>query len=162
MKVKSNSFYLLLLGSFFPVFANAQNNTVSSGGEATTSNGGTVSYTVGQVFYQQKDNAQNSLVEGVQQPYDITISTGNIESPEFSLTAYPNPTSDILTLRKSNDHTGELYVTLYGYDGKLLFENNSKDTEVEIEMSSFAQGSYFLVVKNKSRETLQSFQIIKN
>ena len=57
----------------------AQSNTVSIGGEASGS-GGSASFTSGEVFYEYKTNASNSINEGVQQPYSqnpTAVISGN-------------------------------------------------------------------------------------
>lgn len=62
---------LLSLILSFPVFAWAQNSTVSTGGDAKGKTG-TTSYSVGQLFYASAFSENGSSTPGVQQAYEIT------------------------------------------------------------------------------------------
>ena len=81
----------------------AQQATTTSGGNASGS-GGSASYSVGQVVYTTNTGAGGSVSQGVQQPYEISIVSG-IEEQGITLTctAYPNPTTDYLTLKIDGD-----------------------------------------------------------
>jgi len=76
----------------------AQTNVNATGGNAS-GNGGSVSYSVGQVVYTTHKGSNGSVAQGVQQPYEISVA-GIDEANGISLrvTAYPNPTTDYLTL----------------------------------------------------------------
>ncbi|MCB0409870.1 MAG: hypothetical protein KDD29_06595, partial [Flavobacteriales bacterium] len=50
----------------------AQENTVSSGGDALGV-GGSASYSVGQVVYTTHTGVNGSIAQGVQQPYEISV-----------------------------------------------------------------------------------------
>lgn len=67
--------------------------TVSAGGKEATGTGGTVSYTIGQVVYTTNTGTNGSVVQGVQQPYEISVVTGLEEAEDISLefSIYPNP-----------------------------------------------------------------------
>ena len=77
---------------------NAQETIPASGGEASGS-GGSVSYTIGQLVYSTITGTNdNSIAQGVQQPYEISIVSGIAEADEINLKilAYPNPVTDFL------------------------------------------------------------------
>ena len=63
----------LLLG-FGLTGLQAQTSVNAIGGDATGS-GGSVSYSVGQVVYTTNKGTNGSVVEGVQQPYEILVVT---------------------------------------------------------------------------------------
>jgi hypothetical protein len=67
---------LLFLTAFVGLtpFLMAQENVNASGSNASGS-GGSASYSVGQVFYQIHSGSNGSVVEGVQQPYEISVIT---------------------------------------------------------------------------------------
>ena len=62
------SFWLLVL----PLYIYAQESTVASGGNGT-GEGGSVSYSLGQVSYSSNSGSNGSITEGVQQPYDVSV-----------------------------------------------------------------------------------------
>ena len=85
----------------------AQNTIPATGGNAIGA-GGSVSYSVGQVFYTTNTGTTGSATQGVHQPYEISVITGLEEAKGIDLNciAYPNPTSDFLILR-INNYDGE-------------------------------------------------------
>ena len=94
MKIKHIRTKLFLIAGlvFFSVSSQAQEAIPTAGGEATGS-GGTVSYTVGQVNYQTASGTNGSISEGVQQPFEISVtSTNDISGVSLNVKAYPNPT----------------------------------------------------------------------
>ena len=72
----------------------AQESVNGSGGEATGT-GGTASYSLGQVVYTTNTGTNGSVVQGVQQPYEISTTLGiNETSINLELSVYPNPTNN--------------------------------------------------------------------
>jgi len=69
-------------------------------GNATGSQG-SVSYSIGHVFYSIHAADVGSVAEGVQQPYEISVVTGIQEAAGINLivSAFPNPVTDYLILR---------------------------------------------------------------
>ncbi len=67
-----NLLIILILAIFSTAICMSQEAVTATGGEASGSNG-TVSYTVGQVGYSVKTGGGGSVLEGVQQPYEIFI-----------------------------------------------------------------------------------------
>jgi hypothetical protein len=54
----------------------AMQNTISSAGGNAKGSGGSASFTVGQIFYTKLSGTNGSVVQGIQQPYEISISKG--------------------------------------------------------------------------------------
>jgi hypothetical protein len=146
--------------------------TVSSAGGNATGSGGTASYTAGQVVYTTSTGSNGSVAQGVQQPYEISVVTGLKEATGIILewSAYPNPTSDFLTLSLRNPDNPELKADnlsyqLYDMYGKLLLEKKLEGNETSIEMGSFKAATYILKIiqsNNASSRELKTFKIIKN
>ena len=74
--------------------------SVNATGSNASGSGGSASYSVGQVVYTTNTGTNGSMAQGVQQPYEILVATGLEEAKSINLTvsAYPNPTTDYLTL----------------------------------------------------------------
>lgn len=140
----------------------AQNNTVSSGSEAIGS-GGSVSYTVGQIVYTTNTGTNGSVAQGVQQPYEISIITEIEEAIgiRLSVSAYPNPTTDYLTLRISEFELSNLSYQLYDINGKLLQNEKIVGYKTSIVMSNLVPATYFVKVIQGNKE-VKTFKIIKN
>jgi hypothetical protein len=140
----------------------AQETVSASGGEASGS-GGTVSYTVGQVVYTTNVGSNgNSVTQGVQQPYEISVETAIPEAEGISLNvlAYPNPTTDYLTVRIENYETADLRFLVFDINGKLLQIVKATGNETKINANRLTSGSYFVKVLD-NQKAIKVFKIIK-
>jgi len=139
---------VMLLGLGGLTSLQAQEDTTTAGGEASGS-GGSASYTVGQVVYTTNVGTNgNSVAEGVQQPYEISVVTGIPEAKDISLSvsAYPNPTSDYLTIKVENYKTENLQYVVFDISGKLLQQVKSTGNETSINIQDYPAANYFVKV----------------
>lgn len=154
---------LILAGSGF-VGLYAQDVVHSSGGNASGS-GGTVSYSVGQVFYESEEGTGGSVSPGIQLIYEIDVITGMEQTGiELSFSAHPNPVSDFLQLRIADSASSVYTCLLFDMSGKMLWQQNVKADETRISMSTYSEGNYVLkIIQKKSGENdlIKSFKIIK-
>jgi len=161
MKNKKTRYYVAFLFSIGMLVTSAQENTVSTGGNASGA-GGTVSYTVGQAFYNTSSDTTGSVSQGVQQPIEIQVLLG-VEEHEIKLhaTVYPNPTTELITLSIGNTKTSGLSYQLFDYSGRVLTNNKISDKNTTILMSRFPNAIYLLSV-TKDNKTIKTFKILKN
>ena len=117
MKQKKIKLSVLLLA--IGITAQAQQATISSGGDALGS-GGTASYSVGQVVYTTNSGSNGSVSQGVQQVYGIFALGIKETALNSSISVFPNPTSDNLTLEISDFKNEKLAYQLYDVQGKLV------------------------------------------
>jgi hypothetical protein len=140
----------------------AQETIPASGGDANGV-GGSVSYTVGQLVYTSITGTENSMEQGVQQPYEISviigIDEGNVDYIEFNV--YPNPVTDYLQLKVSEDRFENLSYQLYRSDGKLLQNKEIQSKETSVSMKDLTPGTYILKLA-ENRKAIKTFKIIKN
>ena len=96
----------------------AQSTIPATGGNAEGS-GGTVSYTVGQMFYRFNTDGNGYEAQGVQQPYEISVITAieGVDAISLEMMVYPNPVSDLLKLRVESYETENLSFKLYNTMG---------------------------------------------
>ena len=154
---------ILLLGLGLTVLQ-AQTNVNATGGDALGS-GGSVSYSVGQVVYTTNTGANGSLAQGVQQPYEISVITGLEEAKgiNLSISAYPNPSTDFLTLEVDASTTlsiQSMTYQLYDMQGKLLQSEKITRNQTSIVMSNLIPATYFVKVIHVNKE-LKTFKVIK-
>lgn len=151
---------LLLLAGM----VSAQSAIVPVGGDAQ-GNGGSVSYTVGQIAVQTatSSNGSVSVAEGVQQPYEI-MTVGVDDYPQIALNAvvYPNPTENLAQLQFSGFEipAGGLRATLYDGAGKRLQTLPVTDDLTPFQIGQYATGTYYLEVRDEKR-VLKTFKIIR-
>ena len=161
MKQKKIKLVALFLFGLIVTGINAQETITASGGEATGD--GSASYTVGQVFYQTHTGDDGSVAEGVQQPYEISVVVSIEEAAgiNLSLSAYPNPTKDFLTLEINDYDSEKLSYKIYDINGKLIDNRIITDNQISIDMSNLVSAVYFLSVIDNNKE-IKNFKIIKN
>lgn len=140
----------------------AQNTVPASGGNASGS-GGSSSFTVGQMVYTTNVGTTGSVAQGVQQPFEISIIDGVAEANEIVLSAmvYPNPATDLLTLKMGACNMENLSYTLTDINGKLLEFKRIAGNETLVEMKNYVNAIYFLKVIQGEKE-IKSFKIVKN
>ena len=144
----------------------AQESNIVSGGEAS-GNGGSASYTVGQMVYTTTSGTSGSVSQGIQQPFEISVETG-IEQKGIDLqcTVYPNPVTDYLLLNIDDNivqeylQTSKLSYQLFDTKGQVIATNKIKTTKTKIEMNNLTQGNYLLrIVEND--KAIKTFKIVK-
>lgn len=160
-KNKSKPILLLTAGLLWAGIVQAQESANASGGDATGI-GGTVAYSIGQVVYTTNTGNNGSVAQGVQHAYEI-FTVGIMETElNISLTAFPNPTTENLTLQISDYDNEKLSYQLFDMQGKQLSNGQITAQQTEIEMKSLPSASYFFNVLNHENKKVQSFKIIKN
>jgi hypothetical protein len=139
-----------------------QENIPAAGGDVIGTEG-SVSYSIGQVVYTIKKGINGFVVEGVQQPYEISVLVGIEPARNTNLicTVYPNPTNDLLTLEVDIADNENLFYQLYDMLGKLLVSKNLIDKKTIISMANLAPATYFLKVTDNQKVVI-TFKIIKN
>ena len=140
----------------------AQTSVNATGGNASGS-GGSASYSVGQLAYTTNTGTNGSVSEGVQQPFEISVVTGIEEAKgiNLSVSAYPNPTTDYLTLEVKDVELLNLHFQMYDMNGKLLQNEKITGNQTSIVMSNLVPATYFVKVIQGNKE-FKTFKIIKN
>lgn len=138
----------------------AQQATTASGGDASGS-GGSVAYSVGQLVYTTNTGTTGSVAQGVQHAFDIYAVGIEDIVWGFSLSVFPNPTADQLTLSIENYPHEPLTYQLYDLQGKLLASQPIQAIETEIPFSHLPAAVYFLHVLQENQR-VQSFKIVKH
>lgn len=161
MKIKIKLSALLLLGVGLSG-VQAQESIVASGVELTGS-GGTMSSSIGQVAYTTNSAATGSVVQGVQQPYEISTITDLEEANNINLelSAFPNPTTDFLNLNIENYDNENLSYQLLDFSGKIIESNTLSSSNTRISVENLAMAIYFLKVINNDTE-IKTFKIVKH
>ncbi len=153
--------YLIIFIFFITSFVKGQSTIDASGGELTGS-GGNASYSVGQIDYINYNNANGLISEGVQQPYElITIGIKKNTEDDLTITIYPNPTPESISLKIVNNDLSDFYFELFDLNGKLLQSQKIQNEVTSIVMVNFSAACYFLKI-NKDKEAIKTFKIIKH
>jgi hypothetical protein len=149
-----------LLGCCFAI-VQGQQTIPSTGGNASGS-GGSVSYTVGQILSSTISGTNGTVVQGVQQPFEISVVTAIRNTEEISLkcSVYPNPTGGITKLVFESSDYENLRFRLFDISGMLLQDKKVESIETEISLENYPSSVYFLKVVKNNLE-VKVFKIVK-
>lgn len=153
---------ILMLCCFCIILAQGQSTVASSGGNAT-GDGGSASYTVGQVTFNTYSATNGSVAQGVQQPYEISVLTGIEETEDIVLEykVYPNPARRSIILNIKPFETEKMSYRLFDLNGILLQDKKIESDETEISVENLSPALYFLKVIKDNQE-VKVFKLIKN
>jgi hypothetical protein len=162
MKYKKLKLSALLLLGLGLTGLQAQ-TSVNATGDNASGSGGSANYSVGQVVYTTNTGTSGSVAQGIQQPYEISVVTGleEAEGINLSVSAYPNPTTDYITLSIDKFDISNLSYQLYDMQGKLLQNEKITGNQTIIIMSNLVTATYFVKIIQNYKE-VKTFKIIKN
>ena len=130
-----------------------QQQVIATAGNYSESETVSVSWTLGEVAIETFKNESITLSQGFQQG-DLTINTLVEESLlDFSLSAYPNPVLDRLTVEFDMDNLPYQVVDL---NGKVILNGTLYTRGGTIDFSRVSEGVYFLVIdKTRTHKILK-------
>jgi hypothetical protein len=162
MKYKKLKLSAFLLLGFGLTSVTAQESVNATGGNASGS-GGSASYSIGQITYQTITGNNVSVTQGVQQPIEISVITELEEAKNINLsvTAFPNPSADHLTLQIGEFEISNLSYQLYDANGKILLNEKITGNPMNIATNHLAPANYFVKVMQGNKE-VKTFKITKN
>ena len=157
----NNSLFFLAFLLTFSVNAQTSHQVLSATGGDASGTGGSVAYSVGQIVYTTSTGTTGSVAQGVEQAYEI-YSVGIKETAlNISLSIFPNPTSDFLTIKVEVYNNEALSYHLIDEQGKSVLNEQITNQDTQVAMSTLASGIYFINVLQANKK-IQTFKIIKN
>jgi serine protease inhibitor len=81
----------------------------------------------------------------------VTISLGSDAFDDLHFAYYPNPTSSVVTISYSRNIT---QITLVNLIGQTLMTEETNATEVQVDLSRFAEATYFIKVVADDKEKI--------
>ena len=138
----------------------AQSNTVSTGSEASSTDG-TISYSIGQIDYIASSSASTFINQGLQQPFEIVTLSGNeIKDIQISAQVYPNPSVNHLIISLQNYNYENLSYRLFDIRGREISEGKIANSETIVNMQPYASAAYILKLVDNNKE-IKTFKILK-
>lgn len=152
-------FLIIVLSFLAHLSLSAQVSTNVAGKDFQTANG-SVSFSLGQVFYEHYGDNEISISEGVQQAYKISTTTGlDFEFINLEVKAYPNPTTDYLNLKIHGDFQNFGY-SVKDLNGRLVAHGKIKTENTLINMQNLSAGVY-LISALEENQIIKTFKIVK-
>ena len=128
----------------------------TSGGNASGT-GGSVSYSVGQVFNTTAFGTNGSVSEGVQQPFEISVLSGmDITGIDLYYAVYPNPTSGGVTILFPENKGNYVLVDANGR----LIESSAVDESNQKLYLNLNKGIYFLRWNNENEVLTEKISVL--
>ncbi len=88
----------------------------------------------------------------------LVSSAAEIQEPTIDI--FPNPVTDMLSIRFDHELNQLKSIRLYSLEGKLLFQSDTQDVMLQIDMSRMASSMYILQIMT-SENYLVSRKIVK-
>jgi hypothetical protein len=158
--MRTSVFGILLTFGVSITALHAQTEVLSSGGDAF-GNGGSYSYSVGQIVYLFTNDATGSSSAGIQQPFEFfSVDVDENSDVCLSMSVYPNPAQSRVELNVEKISVENLSYQLFDMSGQLIHKHTIVAQQSPIDMETLPSGMYLLQVL-KTNTTVQSFTIIK-
>ena len=81
---------------------------------------------------------------------------------QSSIRVFPNPTTYLVNVDLSQLPQGEYQLYLLDLSGKMVYSQSATATSSQIDMSTFATGTYVLNVQTKGTQKVETFKIVKS
>jgi hypothetical protein len=161
MKQQRKILSIFFLFGFCIAIVQGQQTIPATGGNASGS-GGSVSYTVGQILNSSISGTNGTIVQGVQQPYEISVVTAlrNTEDISLKCSVYPNPTAGLTKMVFESPDFENMRWRLIDINGILLQDKKVESRETAISLENQSTGVYFLHIMKNNLE-VKVFKIIK-
>lgn len=159
--MKNKTLLLMVLFLFSLTGLQSQEAVLTAGGNAS-GNGGSASYSIGQVSYTTIVGTTGSAVQGIQHP-NVTFIVG-IDSHKdiiLSMVVYPNPANEFVKLKIETENYEILNYQLRDLDGRLIINKQINSKVTTIPMANLNPAIYFLKISD-DKTVIKIFKIIKN
>ena len=153
--------YIMLLSLFCSSLSLFSQLSICNGGGNAIGSGGSVSFTIGQIAWNMFSGTSGSVVQGVQQPFEISV-INSIDDENITLNhvVYPNPTTGNITLNINNEEYSHYKYYLFSLTGIILQHEKIKAVSTEIHLEEYPPSTYFLRIINGDSE-IKLFKIVK-
>jgi hypothetical protein len=130
-------------------------------GKNVSQNNTTISYSIGEVYYNTTTTLSSVITQGIQQPYEIYLISGIVNEKDVQLiTAFPNPTSSTIKIVIQDIKIDGLNYKLYDLLGKEILSGDITSNQTEVDLNNLMPAVYFIKVF-RYNSTIKYFKIIK-
>ncbi len=135
--------------------------SANTSGKNVSQNNTSISYSIGEVYYNTTTTSNSAITQGIQQPYEIYLISGIGNEKDVQLiTAFPNPTSSTIKIVTQDIKVNGLNYKLYDLLGKEILSGDITSNQTEIDLNNLMPAVYFIKVF-RYNSTIKYFKIIK-
>ena len=109
----------------------------------------------GDLILGARDNQTSPDIRLVKLKTGLNIGMNELELKTVS--AFPNPATDVLNLNLSEFETGLKAIRIFDNAGKLVFESSTNSNTQQLNISSLTAGTYTCIVSSKTEKALIQF-----
>ncbi len=158
-------FILIIVGLFLTVLTFSQTASpelVSSSGNSFNNTTYQLDWSIGECITASHDAGNYEITQGFHQDrYVIITAIENLHNNEINISVFPNPTTDLISLKVQCSKRESIKYTLTDISGKVLQTEKVKSDIEQLNFSTYTNGVYFLSVRQEN-QLVKSFKIIKN
>lgn len=151
---------ILTLLLLFAATISAQ-QAISAAGTHATGTNVQLSWTVGEVMVSTFTGSSAILSQGLHQGKLTITAIEPVILTGVSVKTYPNPVNDKLNIGFSNFVENKYSFSITDGNSRIIQTGTAVENPQSVDMTSFAQGVYFLKVEAVSEKQSQIFKIIK-
>lgn len=134
--------------------------TDAAGGDGL-GEGGSIAFSVGQIFYNEKSNSDYSINEGIQQPSpEIKHLPITLIDTKIKVSTYPNPVDDYFIIETSDLKDKNISYKLFDISGKLIVQNKLEKTRTKINAFNL-QSALYLLYLTEDGQHMKTIKILK-
>jgi hypothetical protein len=137
----------------------AQQVVATAGNQFSNANG-SISFTIGEGVANTFTDGEKALTQGFHQTIISVSIFNNPEETGFSMSAFPNPATESLTLKTDQGNIPGLKYLIIDQGGKILTHKAIVSDETVIPVEPLQDGIYIIKIQDNLKE-LKSFKIIK-
>ena len=140
------------------------NQVIGSTGHSAVQQGSMYTYTLGEVSIATLSSTNRILTQGFHQPeHTQIVSIGTPELINWDIQLFPNPVSEMLTIRFSAEKGSALRATVVDLVGKVILHEQllSEPNGSRIDCSAWHPGIYFLILKDPTSRAQATSRIIR-
>jgi len=130
----------------------------NSGGNEFTVGSSIHVYSIGEAWIETVTDGSQTVTEGFLQSEFFALQTTSYQSSQ-SFSVYPNPTNGLLTI--SFLKKAEYVVRVYNASGECLYTISSHLNELNIDLSAYESGFYFMECLEQHAVTPSRIKIVK-
>jgi hypothetical protein len=153
-----------LLGITISYAQSVKPEVIATAGDYFKNSNYSMSWTLGECITETYSSANNKLTQGFQQSNYTITAVNQLAIGAVAVKAFPNPTTDLITvsIEITNCSQNEYSIELFDLQGKQLIGETMEEKSKQLDMTGFANGTYFLKVSDRGKNILQNFKILKN
>jgi hypothetical protein len=152
-------FLVLTLLIFISNTVTSQTVVATQGGVCKDTNA-SLEWTVGEPSTETFSSSQNIITQGFHQPGLVIVAIEEV-IPEYSITVFPNPVNEQLTVT-NNGEEKKIFFVIVDINGKKAASGMFSDNRTVIDMSSLPTGVYLLRFFTANNINLKTCKVQKN